>query len=466
MNSNNENKTLVILIVAFLITGVITISLAAAVLNSVSKRKQSDIKTEPEVSTEVVVDAQTEADNNLSISKLMLDTEEMTIEALDMRYGDKNGTVGIFVNTHIKSNIDKRIIIDAVNEYLNDNNTNISYYFTVEKLEELNKELFIPLSGVIDDSNLKAEFMILISDSLEQTPLYQSGNITLHIKDSNITVLKSSELIRDEDKTEIKEVETPDIDDNTFIEIEDVEIEPVNTDTNVEDNMNNDTESIESESKTEEVIPEITNATTVIGDYRYGFYTLPGEFKVTAQDGNYIEYKSPDFITVSINYRENMTVEEYKNKLLNTYMEQYPQAKFTEVYSKTMQVLADVYTDEIVLKGEYTEDAKVLSDLELYEFEIEQETIRNTATPVDENTEEQVEEAEDNELYTTLKYINYKYKVYGYQVASKSGNNIMLTVQAPKSTDIVTLHIIVPYELANYFPDFVDSVVKSYVFEQ
>lgn len=425
MNSNNENKQLAILICVFLITSIITVIVVVLGIKSI---KTSDKKDNTETKVEITEYAdETTNDTNISVNKLILDTEEMIIEVLSVKPGEKNGTHGLILKTNIENNLDKRIIVEAVDEYVNNSNSNISYYFTVEKLEKLEKDMFIPVSNTDD---IKLEFNINISDSLEQTLLYQSTDITIHISGKEVTVIKSS-LLEDkvnsqenlDNEQNIVEDNNEVVEDNTDI----VEEKPVDIDNNEQDTeeiiKNNDKQPEKEEEKT-----------TVIGDYRYGFYTLPGEFKLTSQDGNYIEYKSSDFITVSINYRENTTINDFKIELFERYASIYPEAKFKEVDSKYVPADMILETSEIIIK--------------------------NPDNEVNENTED----TEDSEQ--TIIQGGFTYRVYKYQVASNSGNYVMLVTTSPNKNDIVTIGILVPYDLTDYFSEFVNKVEKSYEFVQ
>lgn len=418
MNSNNENKQLAILICVFLITSIITVFVVMLGIKSI---KTSDKKDYTEPKAEITEYTNETTDNNgVSVNKIILDAEEMIIEVLSVEPGEKNGTRGLILKTNIENNLDKRIIVDAVDEYVNNSSGNISYYFTVEKLEKLEKDMFIPVSNTDD---IKLEFNINISDSLEQTLLYQSTDIAIHISGEEVTVIKSSLLEDRVNNQENLDDEQDIVEDNTDI----IEEKPVDIDNNEQDTE----EIIKNEDKQQEKEEE---KTTVIGDYRYGFYTLPGEFKLTSQDGNYIEYKSSDFITVSINYRENTTINDFKIELFERYSSIYPEAKFKEVDSKYIPADMILETSEIIIK--------------------------NPDSEVNENTED----TEDSEQ--TIIQGGFTYRVYKYQVASNSGNYVMLVTTSPNKNDIVTIGILVPYELTDYFSEFVNKVEKSYEFVQ
>lgn len=422
MNSNNENKQLAILICIFLITSIITVFVVVLGIKSIKTSDKKDY-TEPKVEITEYTDETTDDnivttdDNGVSVNKLMLDTEEMMIEVLSVESGEKNGTRGLILKTNIENNLDKRIIVDAVDEYVNNSSNNISYYFTVEKLEKLEKDMFIPASNTDD---IKLEFNINISDSLEQTLLYQSTDIAIHISGKEVTVIKSSLLEDKVNNQDIVEDNNEVVEDNTDI----IEEKPVDIDNNEQDTE----EIIKNEDKKPEKEEE---KTTVIGDYRYGFYTLPGEFKLISQDENYIEYKSSDFITVSINYREDTTINDFKIELFERYSSIYPEAKFKEVDSKYVPADMILETSEIIIKSPDNE--------------------------VNENTE-------DSEQ--TIIQGGFTYRVYKYQVASNSGNYVMLVTTSPNKNDIVTIGILVPYELTDYFSEFVNKVEKSYEFVQ
>ena len=226
MNSNNENKQLAILICVFLITSTITVFVVMLGIKSIKTSDKNDY-TEPKAEITEYTNETTD-NNGVSVNKIILDAEEMIIEVLSVEPGEKNGTHGLILKTNIENNLDKRIIVDAVDEYVNNSSSNVSYYFTVEKLEKLEKEMFIPSSNTDD---IKLEFNINISDSLEQTLLYQSTDIAIHISGEEITVIKSSLLEDKVNNQENLDDEQDIIEDNTDI----IEEKPVDIDNNEQD---------------------------------------------------------------------------------------------------------------------------------------------------------------------------------------------------------------------------------------
>ena len=480
-NTNNNNKTLIYTIGALILISILSIIFIFQVTNTINKIKSiENTGDEPVIKNQQQEDS---VDNAINIDKYILDTPELVIRILKIREGDKNGTKGVYIDTVVQNNIDKYILIESVNEHNKssesgkDEPINISYYFTAYTNEEITKEMFIPN---IDINNLTVSFKLNISDSFEQTLLYESDIIIIQVKDKEPTIIKSSNLINMNKETptqEEKQLETENIESDNKVEAaveleqevvieQEIEIETdeklENTENNIDElpiEVENTEKSDETEENTQteqEIEPEVT---TKIGDYRYGFYTLPGEFKLVKEDENYIEYMSPDFINVSINYRENTTIEDFKIKLINDYGLQFPTAYLEKVHTDYMNVLVDSSTGKLIIK---TDEETQLED---------SETSPTDETPVD-DTSAELENAdtttEDTSNTEEQNIINrgFYYEVYRYQVAVEDGNYVMLVTTAPETENIVTIGILVPYDLNDKFAKFVESVVYSYEFIQ
>jgi hypothetical protein len=427
-SENNNITTIILVICTFLLITILSIVLIGQI-TKVRRLLKNNETTETKVEETIEDTGSTDVD----INKTILDTDVLYINILNAYDGEKNGVEGVYVVTNVVNRLDSRIKVQVSNAYSGTENISIDYTFTCEKSEELEKEMFIVGATT---SDLAVSFSVNIIDALEEQLMYTSGEMIFQLKDKVPTVIKATALENNgtqestpEASVEIEEnySDTPEV----LIESSQESTEQLEEGFEQSEENSLESEEIESEeqsSQTEStsVVPH-DGTTTVIGEYRYGFYTLPGTFTLQKEDGSYKEYLSADSVRFTIRYREGTTAIDFGNELETKYSDIRPTTKAEEIRDIEVDAKVDKNTGDVLIRK-------------------------------DADTELDISNAVDG---------YYSYKIYRYEFNAEDGRYVMFIIDAPTEGDCVTLDFLVPYELGkDYYADFVDEVMLSYEFIQ
>lgn len=426
MNKDNK-KTVIIVIATMLLIGILSVILIAQIakINKLvldnkkseviediqDEQKENDSKTLDDIinDTENNVDKTIEDNKNnvselsktIEINKNMLETDKIDILVTKAYSGVKDGENGVYIETLVENKTDQKFKVDAINITSGSNKVDTKYSFTCDKNEKVEKIIFLKDFNILKTS---VRFNLTISNPTEEVIMYNSGDITINITENEDTVvIKTTEL----EPTEYT------------LEKERKEAE--------EARQSEEQQALEeAEAELKETEQDRNSVYTRVGEYRYGFFKLPGEFKVTNQTDDKIEYTSSDFIKVTYMYKPNTTSKDYIKQFKKDNWDLYSRIEFNEYMHETVEVYKDKDTKEIV----FMEEDGTKPDL-------------------------------SNAIPTT-----YYRRVDMCNLALEDGNFVMFLTDAPIKGDIAILAILVPYELNDIFTEFVESVITSYEFIQ
>ena len=424
----NNKSTIIFIASTFIAITILSIILFLQLgkLTSISKNEDSKNIGQNEVTNSI-----NNTENNgdyLSVDKYILDDNLLSIKITKVYKDETDGN--ICIDTYITNNTGENIKVTTGETYINDIKSNVKYNFTLDKDESLNKTMVI---SDVDLANFKVVTCLKIIDPFEETALYKSDNIVIKVEDNKVTVIKSTGLMslefehENEIKTEIEDKDEPEIESET--EIEDKDEPEIESNINTETENNNESimskENNETEVETESTDNKVINTYTTIGDYKYGFFSLPGEFKLASEDGDYKQYKSSEFIDVRINYKEDTSVEDYCKDFVIKNYETMPDIEFKDLNTIRVDAYKDKETQEVLVKI----------------------------------SEEEID-------ITNAELGKYNVRIKAFVAGLEKGNYALFVMTVPDKEDLLVLDIFMPYELGEYFTEFSHEVLDSFEFKQ
>lgn len=428
MNNKKDNTT-IFLATTFAIIGILFLVFILQ-LNNIFKLINKNNNTN---NTETEQEDNVDNTSTINIDTYIVDTDELKIKIISAENTIIDNTEVLLLKTEVTSNLDRKAIISTSEAYNKNDRANIKYKLTINNEETLDKDMLIYEASTTDTV---IKLKLRVNDAVTEEPMLISEYITIKMFEGQPTILKATSLekIVIEESTESSPEESTEDIENSFNTLEEPEVdEPDEPEVDIE----SETEVDEPETEVDE--PDKDNNTQAdntkeqlkvdensikIGYENYGYHYLPEDFTLTDQENNYYEYKSPDFITVTINYRENTNAKDFGVKIMDENFEVNPGATFKKVKHESYPVVLD--TETLKIKDIYTEGREINADTEIVDF--------------------------------------YVKTIYRYQVATTTGNYAMFIMNTPNSKDIITMDIHVPYELGTYFEEIADFILDSYEF--